>query len=98
MNKKEFMEITKLLEINYSKQLDVKILDIWYEELKEYPKERYEFSIKQIIKKETFMPNLSKVFDYITKPDWLDMDVPENSATPEEIKELEERIKGSLCK
>lgn len=93
MNKKEFMEITKLLEINYSKQLDVKILELWYEELKEYPKYRYEFAIKEIIKNETFMPNLSKVFEYLKKPDWLNMDIPENPATPEEIAELERRMK-----
>lgn len=93
MNKKEFMEITKLLEINYSKQLDVKILELWYEELKEYPKYRYEFAIKEIIKNETFMPNLSKVFEYLKKPDWLNMDIPENPATPEEIKKLRQRMK-----
>lgn len=86
MNKIEFKEITDLLAINYNKELDLKILNIWYEELKEYPKCRYEFAVKQIIKNESFMPNLAKVVEYISKPDWLNMDIPENRATDEEIK------------
>ena len=93
MNKKEFINITKLLETNYSKELDIKILEIWYEELKEYPRVRYEFAVKEIIKKENFMPTLAKIIEYIKKPDWLNMDIPENLATDEEIKKLEERMK-----
>lgn len=98
MHINDFMELTKLLEVNYSKQLDIKILDIWYEELKEYPKERYEYAVKEIIKKENFMPNLAKIFDYIKSPNWLDMDIQENPATPEEIAKLEERMKRYLCR
>lgn len=93
MNKAEFKEITDLLTINYGKSLDIKIITLWYEELKQYPKIRYEFAIKQIIKNENFMPTLSKVIEYINKPDWLDMDIPENTASDEEIKKLEERMK-----
>lgn len=93
MNKLDFKEITDFLSINYSKQLDVKMLNLWYEELKTYSKERYEFAVREIIKNENFMPNLSKIYEYIKKPDWLNMDIPENKASEEEIKKLEERMK-----
>lgn len=94
MTKLEFKEITELLMYNYNKTLDIKIISLWYEELKEYPKERYEFAIKEIIKQETFMPNLAKILEYIKNPAWLDIDVPINLASDEEIKKLEERMKN----
>ena len=36
MNKKEFRNITEMLEENYNKQMDTRILELWYQEFKEY--------------------------------------------------------------
>ena len=78
----KFIEITNLLEDNYSKKLKTQILDIWYEEL-----------AKEIIKKENYMPNLYKIKEYLEMPDWFYANIEENRATDEEISKLEERLK-----
>ena len=52
MNKKEFREITEILEENYNKQMDTRILSLWYEEFKDYPANAYKELVIEIIKTE----------------------------------------------
>lgn len=94
MNKIEFKECTELLVANYSKTLNIQILSIWYEELKNYSKEDYSNAVKKIIKNENFMPSLAKVKEYMKKPSWINEDIEIEPASEEEIKKLEERLKG----
>ena len=89
----KFIEITNLLEDNYSKKLKTQILDIWYEELKNYSDKLYYKVAKEIIKKENYMPNLYKIKEYLEMPDWFYANIEENRATDEEINKLEERLK-----
>lgn len=92
MNKLEFKDITELLIINYSKKINVEILNIWYEEFKKYSKDEYSKAIKEIIKNEIYMPSLAKVKEYMKKPSWINEDIEIEPATEEEIKKLEEKL------
>lgn len=64
MNKKIFRVITEMLEVNYNKQIDVRILDLWYQEFKECTQEIYKEIVIEVIKNEKFMPSLATMQEY----------------------------------
>ena len=92
MNKKEFREITELLELNYGKEMDTRILELWYQEFKPMSKEQYKDMVLTAIRNENFMPSLAKMIGY-KKPIWFNSDIKSEEATPEERAEMEELLK-----
>lgn len=92
MNKKEFREITELLELNYGKEMDTRILVLWYEEFKPLSKEQYKSMVVEAIKNENFMPSLAKMLSY-KKPKWFYEEYKPEEATPEERAEIENFLK-----
>lgn len=92
MNKKEFRKITEILEENYSKKIDLRVLDIWYQEFKNYSEEQYESIVTDVIKSEMFMPNLAKMKEYST-PVWFDETFTKKIPSKEEQEKIEELLK-----
>lgn len=92
MNKKEFRKVTEILEENYSKKVDLRVLDIWYQEFEKYSKEQYESIVTEVIKSEMFMPNLAKMKEY-SVPVWFDEKIEKKEASEEEKKKIEEMLK-----
>ena len=87
MNKKEFRNITEMLEENYNKQMDTRILELWYQEFKEYTPEMYKEMVIEIIKNEKFMPSLARMRE-LKKPIWFSVEVKkEVSLDAQEIME-----------
>lgn len=92
MNKEEFRNITELLEENFNKKIDLRILDMWYETFKQYPKHYYENLVNEVIKQETYMPSLATMRAYI-KPKWFDRKITKRTPTREELAEIENILK-----
>lgn len=57
----EFLEIINLLEVNYNKKLNDKIIKIWYEEFKNYKKEWFRKAIIDCIKEYSYFPTINQV-------------------------------------
>lgn len=64
IGQKDFLEIINLLELNYEKKLDDKIIKIWYEEFKNYDKNIFYKCVVETIKNETFFPTINKVKEF----------------------------------
>lgn len=92
MNKKEFREITELLELNYGKEMDTRILELWYQEFKPLTKEQYKGMVLDVMRSENYMPSLAKMISY-KKPSWFYTEYQPEEATPEERAEMEELLK-----
>ena len=93
MNKKEFREITELLELNYGKEMDTRILELWYQEFKPLSKEQYGNMILDVMRKEKYMPSLAKMLEY-KKPTWFYLEPKVEEASIEEQEELERFLRG----
>ena len=93
MNKQEFRKITELLEENFNKKLDLRILEIWYQEFKELPKEQYEAMVVDAIKIEKFMPTLARMRE-LKKPTWFNVEIKIEEVSKEEQDEIEKFLKG----
>ena len=61
MNQQEFAKGIKVLELTYNQKFDEEKRDFWYRQLKDLNAERYFNNIKQIIKTNTFMPNIAQI-------------------------------------
>lgn len=92
MNKKEFREITEMLEQNYNKQMDTRILNLWYEEFKEYPIGAYRELVIEVIKTEKYMPTLARMIE-LKKPVWFSVEVKKVIPSESEKKIMEEMLK-----
>lgn len=93
MNKQEFREITELLEENFNKKIDLRILEIWYQEFKELSKEQYQAMVIDAIKTEKFMPTLARIRE-LKKPVWFNVEIKIEEASKEEQEEIENILKG----
>ncbi len=87
MNKKDFREITEILEANYNKKLDTRILDIWYQEFKEFTKEQYKEIIIKVIRSKKFMPSLAEIRE-IAGPIWMYREHKARIPTDKEMAEM----------
>lgn len=67
IGQKEFLEIIDLLEVNYDKKLNEKIIKIWYDEFKDYDKEVFYKCVVETIKNETFFPTINKIKEFKDK-------------------------------
>ena len=92
MSKKEFREITEMLEENYNKQMDTRILELWYQEFKDYPADAYQKMVVEIIRNENFMPTLAKMRK-LKKPSWFSVEVKKIVPSEEERNYLEELLR-----
>ena len=93
MNKKEFREITELLELNYGKEMDTRILELWYQEFKPLSKEQYGNMILDVMRKEKYMPSLAKMLEY-KKPAWFYLEPRVEEASIEEQEEINKFLRG----
>lgn len=92
MNKKEFRNITEMLEENYNKQMDTRILELWYQEFKDYTPEAYKKMVIEIIRTEKFMPSLARMRE-LKKPIWFSVEVKKVMPT-----DVERHLMGELLK
>lgn len=61
MNIDEFMEGIHIMQDNYHQKLSKEQLRLFYENLKDMPKDRYIENIKKHIKSNSFMPNIAQI-------------------------------------
>ena len=73
MTFEEFRKETSNIESFYEKALNPTQVQIWFEEIKNYPVERYRQAIKKVCKTSQYKPSLSLVLETIrtTKPEQL---------------------------
>lgn len=83
----EFIEETSRIEKYYEKELDKFQRDIWYQELKNQPVNRYRQIINQIFRKCKFMPKLADIIS-------IDEELPYTQIN----KEVTEKVKCNKCK
>ena len=91
MNKKQFA----MLCMNYGKEPNEELFNIWNEDLKQYDEKDIEKALNNIIKKEKYMPNLAKIKNELKNVikqnnggiDWLD-----NEIQAEELDEETQKI------
>lgn len=92
MNKKQFREITEMLEENYNKKMDIRIFNLWYEELKDCSADEYENMVIEAIKAKKFMPTLAEIKE-LKRPRWLEIEVKKVELYSEDKIMLEELLK-----
>lgn len=61
MNKKEFAEGIKILELTYNQRFTEEKRNLWYSQLQDLEGKRYFENIKHIIKYNLFMPNIAQI-------------------------------------
>lgn len=61
MSKQEFNEIFELLKINYAKEIESQIEDVWFDEFKDMTKEDFKKRVINWIAKETTFPTIHEV-------------------------------------
>lgn len=91
MNKKEFREITEMLEENYNKKMDIRIFNLWYEELKDCTADEYENMVIEAIKTKKFMPTLAEIKE-LRRPSWFGIEVKKVELIQEDRRTLEELL------
>lgn len=64
MTKDDFLQVFDLLQLNYNKKVNEKIIDIWYEEFKSMSKDNFEKCIIKCIKEEKTFPTINKLVNY----------------------------------
>lgn len=92
MNKRLYL----MLCDNYGKDINNDLYELLKENLKEYSEEQVENAIKEILKKDKYMPTLARIIEMIDtsyKPEWMDKEIVREEITPEELVELEEEFK-----
>ena len=92
MNKRDFRKITEMLEENYNKKMDIRIFNLWYEELKDCSADEYENMIIEAIKTKKFMPTLAEIKE-LKRPRWLEIEVKKVELDPEEKIMLDDLLK-----
>ena len=65
----EFREQTADLEQFYEKNLNQTQVQVWYEELRDYTKERYKRAIRKVCKTSQYKPTLSVILEAIRSVD-----------------------------
>ena len=61
MNKKLFISLC----MNYNKEADARLYELWEESLKDYDPYVVEKAVSNIMKKDKFMPNLNRILEEI---------------------------------
>ena len=69
---KKFLEIINLLELNYDKKLDKRIVKIWYDEFKNYNEDVFRKYVVEAIKNEYFFPTINKVKEFKENIEYVD--------------------------
>lgn len=93
MNKRDFRKITEMLEENYNKKMDIRIFNLWYEELRDCSADEYENMVIEAIKTKKFMPTLAEIKE-LKRPRWLEIEVKKVELDPEDKIMLEELLKN----
>lgn len=91
-NKRDFRKITEMLEENYNKKMDIRIFNLWYEELRDCSADEYENMVIEAIKTKKFMPTLAEIKE-LKRPRWFEIEVKKVELDPEDKIMLEELLK-----
>ena len=93
MNKQEFAKGIKILELTYNQKFDEEKRDFWYRQLQDLSSERYFNNIKNIVKTNTFMPNIAQIrneprrqFANYEQRDYSNIDFSKFYASEEDLK------------
>ena len=92
MSKRDFREITEMLEENYNKKMDIRIFNLWYEELKDCSAGEYENMVIEAIKTKKFMPTLAEIKE-LKRPIWFEIEVKKVELDSEDKIMLENLLK-----
>lgn len=92
MNKRDFRKITEMLEENYNKKMDIRIFNLWYEELRDCSADEYENMVIEAIKTKKFMPTLAEIKE-LKRHRWFEIEVKKVELDPEDKIMLEELLK-----
>ena len=92
MNKRDFRKITEMLEENYNKKMDIRIISIWHEEVKDFTAEQYEKMVIDAIKTKKFMPTLAEMKE-LKRPKWFGIEVKKIEIDDDDKKMLEELLR-----
>lgn len=92
MNKRDFRKITEMLEENYNKKMDIRIFNLWYEELRDCSADEYENMVIEAIKTKKFMSTLAEIKE-LKRPRWFEIEVKKVELDPEDKIMLEELLK-----
>lgn len=92
MNKRDFRKITEMLEENYNKKMDIRIFNLWYEELRDCSADEYENMVIEAIKTKKFMPTLAEIKE-LKRPRWLEIEVKKVELDSEDKIMLEDLLK-----
>lgn len=92
MNKRDFRKITEMLEENYNKKMDIRIFNLWYEELRDCSADEYENMVIEAIKTKKFMPTLAEIKE-LKRLRWFEIEVKKVELDPEDKIMLEELLK-----
>ena len=94
MNKKEFRKVTEMLEENFNKKMDIRIFELWYEEFKDLPLERYKNIVVKAIKEKKFMPTLAEMIELKKElPAWFGVNVKIKIPTQKEKIKMDDLLK-----
>lgn len=61
LSKKDFMEGIKILQNNYQKEFSTEQLKLFYENLKDMPKNKFIKNIKAHIRTSRYVPNIAEI-------------------------------------
>lgn len=81
---------------NYNKQPDKELYELWQGQLSDYSDIQIENAIKEIMKKDKYMPTLARIIEMIDTtilPEWFDKDIEYERASDEEIEEIDRLLK-----
>ena len=92
MNKRDFRKITEMLEENYNKKMDIRIFNLWYEELKDCSADEYENMVIEAIKTKKFMPTLAEIKE-LKRPRGFEIEVKKVELDPEDKIMLDDLLK-----
>ena len=61
----EFFEITKKIEEYYDKQYSTEQMQIMYEQLKDWDKDKYRVCVDYVLRRSKYLPKLADLFDAV---------------------------------
>lgn len=96
MSKEVFVVIMKTLDGIYKMQLTEYTIAIWYGIFKDYDENIFRKAVTMYIENEKFSPVPAGIIEYIPKIRtdllWLDQDIEQDLATPEEQQAFQEKL------
>lgn len=64
MSKQEFIEIFNLLKLNFNKEMNDEIMNIWYDQFKDMSKDTFKRCVINCIKEDKIFPTINKLANF----------------------------------